>query len=163
MAKKGYHGFRLEDVAASARVSKATVYRRWPSKQALVAEAVRAALAQAQPETPNSGDVRRDLELVLERSAKMLRGPLGAAIRTLVSEVMVDRVLSLALKQVEADRRRVMEDVVRRGVAEGVLAGEVELLVDALLGAAYFRLLVRQKAPDPALSSGVAGLFWRGV
>jgi AcrR family transcriptional regulator len=161
LAKKGYRGFRLEDVAAQARVSKATVYRRWPSKQRLVADAVRAALARVNPISPDSGDARRDVEQVLERSYTVLNGPLGSALRTLVSEVMVDRELSSVLKQLEAERRKILQGTVLRARAAGALAGDAELLTDVLLGAAYYRLLVRQTKPAPELAEQVVRFLWR--
>jgi AcrR family transcriptional regulator len=163
LAKKGYRGFRLEDVAAGARVSKATVYRRWPSKQRLVADAVRAALARVNPSSPDSGDARRDVVQVLARGNAVLNGPLGSALRTLVSEVMVDRELSTVLKQLEAERRKILQGTVLRARAAGALAGDAELLTDVLLGASYYRLLVRQTKPSSDLAEEVVRLLWRGA
>jgi AcrR family transcriptional regulator len=133
LAKKGYRGFRLEDVAALASVSKATVYRRWPSKQRLVADAVRAGLARVNPSSPDSGDPRRDVVQVLERGNAVLNGPLGSALRTLVSEVMVDRELSSVLKQLEAERRKILQGTVQRARAAGALAGDAELLTYVII------------------------------
>jgi len=161
LARKGYRGFRVEDVAAAARVSKATMYRRWPSKQRLVADAVRAALARVNPTSPDSGDVRRDVVQVLERGNTVLNGPLGSALRTLVSEVMFNRELSSVLKQLEAERRGILRGTVLRARAAGVLAGDAELLTDVLLGASYYQLLVRQSKPGPELGAQVAALLWR--
>jgi AcrR family transcriptional regulator len=163
LAKKGYRGFRLEDVAAAARVSKATMYRRWPSKQRLVADAVRAALARVNPSSPDSGDVRRDVVQVLERGNTVLNGPLGSALRTLVSEVMFDRELSSVLKQLEAERRGILRGTVLRAQAAGALVGDAELLTDVLLGASYYQLLVRQTKPGPELGARVAELMWRNI
>jgi AcrR family transcriptional regulator len=161
LAKKGYRGFRLEDVAAAARVSKATVYRRWASKQALVADAVRATLARMNPGTAETGDVRRDVELFLERSSALLNSQLGSAIRALVSEVMFDRELSAVLKLVEVERRKLIRALVLRACEAGALTGDVDLLVDVLVGAAYYRLLVRQTKPAPEIGPQVAALLWR--
>jgi len=163
LAKKGYRGFRVEDVAAAARVSKATMYRRWPSKQRLVADAVRAALARVNPSSPNSGDLRRDVVQVLERGNTVLNGPLGRALRTLVSEVMLDRELSSVLKQLEAERRGILRGTVLRAQAAGALVGDAELLTDVLLGASYYQLLVRQGKPGPELGQQVVELLWRQI
>jgi len=161
LAKKGYRGFRLEDVAAAARVSKATVYRRWASKQSLVADSVRTTLARMNPGTEESGDVRRDIELFLERSSVALNGPFGSALRALVSEVMFDRELSAVLKLVELERRKLIRALVERACGEGVLTGDVDLLVDALLGPFYYQLLIRQTKPTLGVAARVTGLFWR--
>lgn len=161
LAKKGYRGFRLEDVAAAASVSKATVYRRWASKQRLVCDAVRAALSRANPLSPDTGDVRRDVITVLERTTTALNSPLGAAVRALVSEVMFDRELSTVLKQLESERRGILRGTVQRAQAAGALRGETELLVDLLAGAAWYRLLVRQTKPEMTLGNDVTAIVWR--
>lgn len=161
LAKKGYRGFRLDDVAAAARVSKATVYRRWASKQALVADSVRTTLARRNPGTQETGDVRRDIELFLERSSAALNGPFGSALRALVSEVMFDRELSAVLKLVELERRKLIRALVKRACDEGVLRGDVDLLVDVLLGPLYYQLLIRQTKPALGVAPHITELFWR--
>lgn len=161
LAKKGYRGFRLEDVAAEASVGKATIYRRWASKQQLVCDAVRAALSRANPLSPDTGDVRRDVVTVLERTTTVLNGPLGAAVRALVSEVMFDRELSTVLKQLESERRGILRGTVERAQAAGALLGETELLVDVLAGTAWYQLLVRQTKPALTLGNDVTAILWR--
>ena len=161
LAKKGYRGFRLEDVAAEASVGKATIYRRWASKQRLVCDAVRAALSRANPLSPDTGDVRRDVITVLERTTTVLNGPLGSAVRALVSEVMFDRELSTVLKQLETERRSILRGTVQRAQAAGALLGETELLVDVLAGTAWYQLLVRQTKPALTLGNDVTAVLWR--
>jgi len=161
LAKKGYRGFRLEDVAAAARVSKSTVYRRWASKQSLVAQSVRSTLARMNPGTRETGDVRRDIELFLERSASALTGPFGSALRALVSEVMFDRELSAVLKLVELERRKLFRGLVQRACDEGSLEGDIDLLVDALIAPFYYQLLVRQTKPTLGLGPRLTELLWR--
>jgi len=163
LAKKGYRGFRLEDVAAEASVSKATVYRRWASKQRLVCDAVRAALSRANPLSPDTGDVRRDVVTVLQGTTTVLNGPLGSAVRALVSEVMFDRELSTVLKQLEMERRGILRGTIERALAAGALVGETELLIDVLAGAAWYQLLVRQGKPALTLGNDVTGLLWRSA
>src|SRR6266536_5549318 len=59
LAERGYPGFTMEAVALRAGASKTTVYRRWPSRSALLVEAMDQAFRPL--ETPTSGDLRRDL------------------------------------------------------------------------------------------------------
>lgn len=163
LAKKGYRGFRVEDVATEASVSKATVYRRWTSKQRLVCDAVRAALARANPLSPDTGDVRRDIVTVLQGTTTVLNGPLGSAVRALVSEVMFDRELSKVLKQLESERRGILRGTIERAQAAGALTGETELLIDVLAGAAWYQLLVRQGKPALTLGNDVTALLFRSA
>ncbi|HSD79712.1 MAG TPA: helix-turn-helix domain-containing protein, partial [Solirubrobacteraceae bacterium] len=57
-ADGGLRGLRMEAVAARAGVGKATLYRRWSSKQTLLADAIRAAAREIDP--PDLGSVRED-------------------------------------------------------------------------------------------------------
>ena len=76
---------------------------------------------------------------------------------------MVDRELSSVLKQLEAVRRKIIQGTVLRARAAGALAGDAELLTDVLLGASYYRLLVRQTKPGPELAEEVVRILWRGA
>ena len=63
---------------------------------------------------------------------------------------------------VEVERRRYLQDVVERAQASGGLAGDTELLADVLVGAAYYRFLVRQQGkPALQLAEEVTALLWR--
>ena len=64
----GYDHLRIQDVADRAGVGLATIYRRWPTKQALFIEALRAKSV----DLPDTGDVRADLLAIFERMAEGL-------------------------------------------------------------------------------------------
>ena len=154
----GTHGFRdlrIDDVAERAGTSKQAVYRRWSGKSELVAEALRAALGSNRPNDPRTGSLRRDLVAVLGQTIRALeRTSLGAAVRALVSET-ADEALARALGDVEASRRTPLQRVLRAACERGELARDrdVDLDVDALLGAAYYRLLVRRVALEGDLAT----------
>jgi AcrR family transcriptional regulator len=63
----------VQRVAERARVGLATIYRRWPTKQALVADAVRC--KQMADEVPETGDPRTDLAAVMRHLAHQLVDP----------------------------------------------------------------------------------------
>jgi len=160
LAERGYRKLSLDDVVTAAHVSKATVYRRWESKAQIVAAAIRAALVQANPTIPDTGDARRDVTRVLENTIRTLaKHPFGSAVRALVSEAMFDAELAAAVREVEVQRREILRTVVARAVEKGALAGDVELLVDVLLGAPYFQLFVRQRVPAARLAADVVDLL----
>jgi AcrR family transcriptional regulator len=68
LARAGFDAFRIDDVAARARVNKTTVYRRWPTKEALVRAAL-LSLSEAHETlpVPDTGSVREDLMIVVRR------------------------------------------------------------------------------------------------
>src|SRR4051794_23803794 len=81
----GWNGLTMEGVAAGAQTGKAAVYRRWPSKEDLVADALRAGLPRFE-EAPDLGGVREDLlELCRQAREAMFSRP-GFALRAVIHE-----------------------------------------------------------------------------
>ncbi len=74
----GYRALSLDEVARQAGTAKSSIYRRWPSKAALVAELVRAQ-APALLDHDDSGAAMRAFE-------SLIRGPFGPGVRSLVGE-----------------------------------------------------------------------------
>jgi AcrR family transcriptional regulator len=157
VAERGYRATTTEQVAAAARASKATVYRRWPTKPALVADAVQHALRLANPVVPATGDVRRDLVAVLTNlTTALFETPLGGAVRALISEASTEPALAAALAAVDAAAREhgPLRPLVERAQAEGLAPpGEnADFLADLLLAGPYFHLLVRGGPPPDNLA-----------
>lgn len=168
LAERGYAGTSTADVAAAAHASKATVYRRWPSKAALFAEAIQQGLREAHAAPARTGDVREDLVRVLEAKMRAFaEGPLGGAIRAVISHAPYEPELSRAMTLItqgardHGPLRPLVEEAKRQGLARADT--DTGLLLDLLLGAPFFQLLVLQVPPDPAsaraLVSQVFGPF----
>jgi AcrR family transcriptional regulator len=87
LAESGYAGLTMERVAERAKASKASLYRRWPTRIELVTEAVRNTLPT--PESvPDTGGLRGDLIAALSLAAHVLSGPAGEALRGLLGEAL---------------------------------------------------------------------------
>lgn len=163
LAQSGFRDLKIEDIAATVGTSKQAIYRRWPSKSALVADAIRVAIAAANPTVPNLGSVREDLVLLFRRLIAVLVGtPLGGAIRALVGEENDDR-LTTCLREVDNDRRAVLANILRRAIARGEISADRDLDVDidTLLGAIYYRLLVRRVEIQPDLADLIVNAWWK--
>ena len=143
LARDGYARLRIDDIAAQVGVAKTTVYRRWPSKDALVAEAVsRLYLDRVQP--VDHGDLRSDLVALLRDTYELLfRGP-GRVLEDLVRESGDHRELADVVRATNEARRRTFHQAMDRGVARGELdaAADHDLVVDMLVGPMWTRLLV---------------------
>jgi AcrR family transcriptional regulator len=134
-AEPGLAGLSIEAVAARAGVGKTTIYRRWPSKDALILDALGAAKAPL-PE-PSGGSVRDDLvELALaltdERTSRYSRcfwNVAGGAEKH-------PELYARYKRDIMEPRRDVVRRVLRRGVETGELrAGlDVEVAMSMLLG-----------------------------
>jgi AcrR family transcriptional regulator len=123
----GYAGLSMERVAERARASKASLYRRWPSKVELVMDAIYGLLpdpAEAADtgsllpdpaEAADTGSLRGDLLALLRSAAEMLAGPGGTAIRGLISDALRDPQLADRLRSYTRGRSvAAMNEIVRR-------------------------------------------------
>lgn len=149
LSELGYASASMEATASRAATSKAALYRRWPSKPALMGDAVRHALQVANPVIPRSHNPRRDLKAILFNVVKALRGTAyGGAIAALVGAAQAEPRLARALGEVERERRWILAEPLSR---LGVPQHSLDLEIDLLLGVIYFRVLVRRIDLDPKL------------
>ena len=89
LVASGYAGMAMERVAARARTSKASLYRRWPSRAELVADTIRHCVADTEP-LPDAGSLREDLLAAMRRMAERLAGPFGEALRGMLAETLAN-------------------------------------------------------------------------
>lgn len=146
----GYTGLRIDDVAENAGVSKTTIYRRWPTKAALVVDVLRALKAEQIP-MPETGDFEEDLRLlVYELFGSVNATPLARALPGLLAEKSTDPELAEAIEQLWTARQALVAGVLRRGVASGQARPDLDVTatVDMLAGPAYYRLLITGKPLD---------------
>jgi AcrR family transcriptional regulator len=87
LRENGYLDLTMDRVAARAHTGKATLYRRWPSKVELVADALRHTVPVFEP-PPDTGRLRDELLALLECVADDLAGPSGAGARGLIAEAV---------------------------------------------------------------------------
>ncbi|WP_198338393.1 TetR-like C-terminal domain-containing protein [Labrenzia sp. VG12] len=139
LADNGFEKATIAAIAARARTSKQAVYRRFETKEALVAAAIEAALAAANPGPPQRGSVAEDLRLCLGNTAAALQEtPLGAALRALVPHRQIPG-LAEVLDAAEEGRRLILRQIFLATPFEA----DMETRIDLLLGLIYFRLLIR--------------------
>ena len=122
LEEAGYANLAMERVAARARTSKASVYRRWPSRVELVADLFHNLLPD--PEAPpDTGSLRGDLVATFRQTAALLSGPSGEALRGLLANVLpdFDRTVELRGRSNRAGARTV-EVIARRAVERGEIA-----------------------------------------
>src|SRR5215470_16590070 len=89
LEERGVRRMSMQAVAAAARVSKATIYRRWPSKDALILDLVAAAAGRTDaPQAPS--DARAELQAWVRAGLEAERSPHGAALQHLVRRATED-------------------------------------------------------------------------
>jgi AcrR family transcriptional regulator len=120
----GYANLRMERVAERAKASKASLYRRWPSKVELVMDAVYHVFPTS-GSPPDTGSLRGDLIAMMTAVADQLAGPAGQALSGILSDALGDpeqarRVRSYA----RGTSQEAMREIVRRAVARGEVGPE---------------------------------------
>ena len=144
LSEHGFADVRLEHVAARAGVGKATLYRRWPSKEAL-AQKVLADLAAPHITIVETGDTRSELlAAVVNPMRAVTDTPFGPVIRALLSQIAVNpRLGDPFRREVVGARRQEIARIVRRAIDRGDLRPDVdpELALELLVGPVYFRVM----------------------
>lgn len=139
---EGYRAVTIEGIARRVGRARSTVYRRWPSKRHLVAYAVMSALGENP--TPDTGDLREDLEATVRTLLNAFAGPLGRALAGLVADMSHDADLAEAIRQeVLGRRRQSMREALERAVRRGEIREnlDAELVLDMLTAPFYYRTL----------------------
>lgn len=148
LQEHGYDGLTVDAVAGAARASKATVYRRWPSKAELVLAAFIEGVRQvAVP--PNTGTLRGDLLQIAETICQQGHQHAGT-IRAVLAEVPRHPALNEALQHQFLDQRKsLIQHVLGQAVARGEIADAAvtDELWDLLPGYLIFRSIIPSRPP----------------
>jgi len=121
----------IEAVAARAGVGKATIYRRWPGKDALLVDAVGS--MKGPPPTPTGGSVRDDLVLMLSTAGKKPDQRFVRIMSCLGPEVQRSPERYRLYQGLVEPRREAMREVLRRGMRTGELRADLDLEVAVAL------------------------------
>ena len=97
LAEVGYGALTMDAVAAEAGVGKATIYRRWRTKEDLVADTI-AEISRAEVTPADTGSLEGDLREMLHTIVSVVNGPTGAATQALLSTVPHNPALAAAFR-----------------------------------------------------------------
>ncbi|MEV5342805.1 TetR/AcrR family transcriptional regulator [Streptomyces sp. NPDC052676] len=154
LAETGYARMSMEAVTRRARVGKAALYRRWPSKEAMVVELVSEAAAAHLPAPAGSGSLRADVaRFVRDTVADLSHSLAGRIIPDLVAESARNPSLREALHTaVLAPRRAAVAALLRQAMERGELPADIDmgLAVDLFGAPLYFRMLAVGGPTDEA-------------
>jgi AcrR family transcriptional regulator len=152
----GYRTLSIKAIATHAGVPRTSIYRRWPSKQHLVADAVVSEMGEHP--APDTGSTRGDLLAVVKSLLRAFSGPLGFALPALVSDMAKDSELAIVIRaQVLDVRRQSMRQALNRAKLRGDVAHslDTELLLDMLTGPFYFRTLFGHARIDRRMANRI--------
>jgi AcrR family transcriptional regulator len=167
LVERGYRALTIEGVAARAGVGKQTIYRWWPSRAALVLEAYLVASDRVQLPSPDSGSAREDVRALIGWLAAVLAEPTGGrVVAGLVGDIQHDSDLAEGFRQnVVPARRQAMLAALERGRERGEIRADadLELAVDALHGAVFYRLLLSGEPLDAVFAERLADQVLAGL
>ncbi|MFJ4526298.1 TetR/AcrR family transcriptional regulator [Streptomyces sp. NPDC088810] len=161
----GYDGLTIEGVAQRSGVNKTTLYRWWPSKS----ELLRDALLHSGPlslDLPDTGSLTGDLTDLATQVQALLE---DARTRAVVEAALVGAVRHQALRELVThfleDRLGRHQPIFTRAVERKELPADFDpaLLVDAMAGALWIRLLVRRTPTGSAFTDRLVSMLLRGI
>jgi AcrR family transcriptional regulator len=163
-AEAGFEGLSVDAVANRAGVSKATIYRRYPSKVDMVLAAAARAADREQGDV-DTGNVRDDLRGHVQNLVRLLtKTEIGRCVPTMVADKTRNPELAAAHQRFSASRRALLLAAVRRGLDRGELRPDTdaELVADLVAGPIFYRHLVSGGRIDRAYGDGLVDAVLAG-
>ena len=165
LGKNGFSDFKIEEVAAGASVGKATVYRWWPNKGALIADAF-AGSTTRRLRFPDTGSVYTDMSQQMRQLIKVFRSRRGRIVSAILAAGQTDKDLIEAFRERFLwPRRREAYATLRRGIQRGELRKDLDpdLLLDSLYGPIYMRFLIQHDRLTPEFVDRLCTLVLSGA
>ena len=162
----GYEHVSIEAIAKRAGVGKQTIYRWWPSKGAVVLEALDESLATV-VDFPDSGDIVEDLRTQMKGVTQMLGSTeVGRVYQGLIAAAQSDPVLSRAhIDNVIEPANVACRARLARAVERGELRADADIqtMIDLLWGAIYYRLLLHTRPLEPEQIDDALDIAFEGL
>jgi AcrR family transcriptional regulator len=143
LTEGGYPAATVDAISQRSGVSKATIYKHWPSRAAVAAEAFGGQMATAVPR-PHTSDARADLVEHVRRVSRFYASPAGRVFAQLLAACVTDPDGAVYVRDFFlASRREAVAEVWQRAVAADIVnpAVDVEVATDVLFGPLIFRLM----------------------
>lgn len=150
LLEMGFKAVTVDGIANRAGVSKATIYKWWPNKAAVVLEGYFAA-TESMLQAPDTGIIEEDLFLQLNNLAVFITSDKGKVISELIAEGQFDENVSKEYRAKYFNPRRLIsKEIINRGIARGELRKDldIELVIDLLFAPLFYRLLITGETLD---------------
>jgi AcrR family transcriptional regulator len=162
IAERGSSQVTIDEIAAEAKVGKQTIYRWWPTKPALVLDALEREIKSSNP-PPTTGSTYGDLRTQMRRVAAMFASPTGSIIRELVAEsIGNDDIAEQFRKRFFAERLKRGMPTLEAGIARGELRADLDLEIvsEMLYAPLWLRLIIEHRPLTPAIADRILDHAW---
>jgi AcrR family transcriptional regulator len=163
VAERGINGAAVDEIAIRSGVSKATIYGRWPSKEALCVEAMR----HTQPELAlaRTPDPRGDCIAMLTDLSGTPASADHRLLPRLIAEISASPELARIFREkIAAPPRDACAEIIGRAIAARQLAAatNISLAVDLLVGPIFYRRIIASAVPmEPGLPQSLVDAVWK--
>jgi AcrR family transcriptional regulator len=163
LVDRGLQAATVDAIAAESKVSKATIYKWWPNRAAIIMSAFLRESLVAIPYPK-----RLALEVVLERLRNMsgqFEGPVGRLMAALIAEGQSDPAIAEEFREGYIKQRRAEGvQIVESSIQDGTVRdADPQVILDVLYAPLYYRLLVGHQPLSPAFVQEYLDLVMRGI
>jgi len=164
LAERGYAGLTTDAIAERAGVSKASIYRRWRTKQDVVVAAVGTLASDL--DAPDTGSVAQDLTTIARELVPLYSQPATARLVAALVEHLAhsDELAEAVRASTVRERRRVTRLALERGIDRGEVRpdADLEVAIDLIAAPFYFRALITADPIDETFADNLveAVLAW---
>ncbi len=167
LLEHGLAAVSMDAVAARAGVSKATIYRWWPTKETLALDALYTEWTTAAPVPRDTGSLRSDLIELLSPWVRLVSAqPYGRVIAALLAETRTDPAFAAEYqRRVIEPRRDQAREIFGRAIERGEVPADLdlEIALDLIYGPLYLRLLQGHAPLDDGFVQAAIGLALNGI
>ena len=165
LLENGFGTVTIEKIAERAGVSKATIYKWWSNKAAVVMDAFFDAAVVKLP-IPDTGSTINDMIIQVNNLAKFLISREGKVINEIIAEGQFDQKLAETYRMIYFKPRRLdSRYILERGISRGELKEglDIELVMDLIFGPLFYRLLITGDMVDEAFIKNIINYAFEGI
>ncbi len=162
ICERGPNRVSINEIAAAAGVGKQTIYRWWPTKTAVIIDALERTFQSESP-FPDTGSTYDDLRIQMRRVAKTFASPTGAIIRELVADSQGDPDIAEKFRvRFFEERRTRAASVIQAGIDRGELRQDLDMdtVVDLLYAPLWLRMLIGHQPLSAAAADRILDHVW---
>ena len=163
LSEVGYKNLTVDEIVARAGVSKATVYRRWSTKEELVVRCLQDRATQDNP--PSTGDWRRDIEQAVEAMITLTNTDAGQAMVAVMAATYNHPELTIVFTRRDSGPPASIRSALCEGIERGELRADldVDLTMDLLAATISFRMIALNEVVPPSLAKSVVSIVLDGA
>ena len=165
LTQKPLRDITIEEIARKAEVGKATIYKWWPSKAYVALDAFLKKINRMVP-TPDTGSVKRDIQVQLRSLMAFSKTPTGRILGQFLAEGQSDKdFASLFRERFMKPRREAVGIIFDRGLKRGEIDRSLdrELVLDLIYGPAIYRLMTGRGPLNPEVADAMVSILFGGL